>query len=43
MVISLLHGVYGGRKWMSEFARHAGAVTSEAKARAARINGAKGG
>lgn len=42
-IMSLLHGVYGGRKWMSELARHAGAATSEAKARAARINGAKGG
>jgi hypothetical protein len=42
-IMSLLHGVYGGKKWMSELARHAGATTSEAKARAARINGAKGG
>jgi hypothetical protein len=41
--MSLLHGVYGGKKWMSELARRAGAATSEAKARAARINGAKGG
>lgn len=42
-IISLLHGVYGGSRWMSELARHAGAAKSEAKARAARINGAKGG
>ena len=42
-IVSLLHGIYGGRKWMSELARHAGAATTEAKARAARINGAKGG
>lgn len=42
-IVSLLHGVYGGRTWMSELARRAGAATSKAKARAARINGAKGG
>ena len=42
-IMSLLHGVYGGKKWTSELARRAGAATSEAKARAARINGAKGG
>ena len=42
-IMSLLHGVYGGKKWMSELARRAGAATSEAKARAARLNGAKGG
>jgi Protein of unknown function (DUF2442) len=42
-IVSLLHGVYGGKKWMSELARHAGKATSEAKAKAARINGAKGG
>lgn len=42
-IVSLLHGIYGGRKWMSELARHAGAATSEAKARAARLNGVKGG
>jgi len=42
-IVSLLHGVYGGKKWMSELARHAGAATSEAKAKAARVNGAKGG
>jgi hypothetical protein len=42
-VISLLRGVYGGRKWMSELARHAGATTSAAKAAAARANGRKGG
>jgi hypothetical protein len=42
-IMSLLHGLYGGKKWMSELARQAGKATSEAKARAARINGAKGG
>lgn len=42
-IMSLLHGVYGGKHWMSELARHAGAARSETKAKAARINGAKGG
>jgi hypothetical protein len=42
-IMSLLHGIYGGKKWMSELARHGGQVRSEAKARAARVNGAKGG
>ena len=42
-IMSMLHGVYGGKKWMSELARHAGAARSEAKAKAARTNGAKGG
>lgn len=42
-VLSLLSGVYGGRRWMSELARHAGATTSRAKAAAARLNGRKGG
>jgi hypothetical protein len=42
-IMSLLHGIYGGKKWMSELARQAGSVTSEAKAQAARLNGTKGG
>jgi hypothetical protein len=42
-VLSLLRGVYGGRRWMSELARHAGATTSPAKAAASRRNGRKGG
>lgn len=42
-VMSLLRGVFGGRRWMSELARHAGATTSTAKAAAARRNGRKGG
>jgi hypothetical protein len=42
-IMGLLHGIYGGKKWMSELARHAGQATSDAKAIAARINGAKGG
>lgn len=42
-VLSLLGGVYGGRRWMSELARRAGATSSAAKAAAARLNGRKGG
>jgi hypothetical protein len=42
-IMSLVQGVYGGTKWMSELARQAGAATSESKAKAARINGKKGG
>lgn len=42
-IVSLLHGIYGGKKWMSELARHAGAAKSDAKAKASRLNGAKGG
>lgn len=42
-VASLLHGIYGGKRWMSELARRAGATRSKAKAAAARANGAKGG
>lgn len=42
-IMSLLHGVYGGKRWMSELARRGGEVKSKAKARAARLNGAKGG
>ncbi|TAM59059.1 DUF2442 domain-containing protein [bacterium] len=39
----LLGGIYGGKRWMSELARHAGATISKAKAAAARANGLKGG
>lgn len=42
-IISLLRGVYGGKQWMSELARHAGSRTSKAKAAAAKRNGTKGG
>jgi hypothetical protein len=42
-IVSLLHGIYGGKRWMSELARHAGAAKSEAKAKAARINRVRGG
>lgn len=36
----LMAGLFGTKAWM---ARHAGRTTSEAKAAAARVNGAKGG
>jgi hypothetical protein len=39
----LLEGVFGNRRWQSEVARKGGLVRSEAKARAARRNGSKGG
>jgi hypothetical protein len=42
-IMSLLQGVYGGRSWMSGLARRGGEAKSEAKARAARLNGKKGG
>lgn len=42
-VAGLLAGHLGSRVWMREHARRAGSVTSEAKARAARRNGLKGG
>ncbi|HVS46763.1 MAG TPA: DUF2442 domain-containing protein [Verrucomicrobiae bacterium] len=43
IVLGLLHGVYGGKRWMSELARRAGSTKSPAKAKAARANGKKGG
>jgi Protein of unknown function (DUF2442) len=43
-VPALIAGVFGTKAWMTrELARRAGQVTSEAKAAAARANGAKGG
>ena len=42
-VSSLAQGVFGTDAWMSELARRAGRVKSEAKALAARANGRKGG
>jgi len=42
-VPSLIEGVFGNRRWMSELGKRGGAVRSEAKARAARVNGRKGG
>lgn len=43
LVPELLRGVFGSARWMSEIGRTLGSVRSEAKARAARINGRKGG
>ncbi|MBC7542776.1 MAG: DUF2442 domain-containing protein [Candidatus Sericytochromatia bacterium] len=46
-IAGILQGSFGGARWMaqvrSELARQAGSVTSEAKAKAARTNGQKGG
>jgi len=42
-VPGLLNSVFGTRRWMSELGRRGGASTSDAKADAARANGAKGG
>ncbi len=42
-VPALLQGMFGGKVWMTELARSGGHVRSEAKARAARLNGARGG
>ena len=42
-VQGLLEGVFGSRAWRRAHAAHAGRVKSEAKAVAARANGAKGG
>jgi Protein of unknown function (DUF2442) len=42
-VPGLLRGVYGNKKWMAQIGRRGGSVTSAAKKRAARVNGAKGG
>ena len=42
-ILSLLGGVFGGKRWMAELARRAGSTPSAAKAAAARRNGAKGG
>ena len=40
---SLLKGVFGNRRWMSEIGRRGGAAHSTAKRAAARRNGRKGG
>jgi hypothetical protein len=42
-VPSLIEGVFGSRRWMSEIGKRGGAVRSKAKAAAARKNGRKGG
>jgi len=40
---SLIEGVFGDRRWMSEIGKRGGSARSGAKARAARMNGRKGG
>lgn len=40
---SLLRGVFGNRRWMSAIGKRGGSVRSDAKTRAARKNGRKGG
>lgn len=42
-VTGLLNGIFGTKAWMKELGRSGGRRKSEAKAEAARINGAKGG
>lgn len=42
-ISALIMGFFGGKAWMRELARRGGSSTSEAKARAARDNGKKGG
>jgi hypothetical protein len=42
-VPSLIEGVYGNRRWMSELGKRGGQAKTEAKQIASRANGAKGG
>lgn len=42
-VPSLVEGIFGNRRWMSELGKKGGASRSEAKTAAARENGKKGG
>ena len=42
-VPALIEGVYGNRRWMAQLGRKGGRAKTEAKRRAARANGAKGG
>jgi len=42
-VPALLQGMFGTKSWMRQLGRTGGSVRSEAKARAARLNGLKGG
>jgi hypothetical protein len=42
-VPSLIEGVYGNRRWMSELGKRGGRARTEAKQIASRANGAKGG
>ncbi len=42
-VPALIEGVYGNRKWMAQLGRKGGSARTEAKQKASRANGAKGG
>jgi hypothetical protein len=42
-VPALIEGVYGNRRWMAQLGKKGGSAKTEAKRRAARTNGAKGG
>jgi hypothetical protein len=42
-VAGLMRGIFGTRRWMAELGRLGGTATSDAKARAARRNGVRGG
>jgi hypothetical protein len=42
-VPALIEGVYGNRRWMAQLGKKGGIATTEAKRRAAKANGAKGG
>jgi hypothetical protein len=42
-VPALIEGVYGNRRWMAQLGKKGGRVKSDAKRRAARANGVKGG
>ncbi|MBK7707605.1 MAG: DUF2442 domain-containing protein [Acidobacteria bacterium] len=42
-LVGLLNGIFGTKTWMAELGRKGGCVSSDSKAKAARLNGAKGG
>jgi hypothetical protein len=42
-VPALIEGVYGNRRWMAQLGRKGGSAKTEAKRKAAKTNGAKGG
>jgi hypothetical protein len=42
-VPALIEGVYGNRRWMAQLGKKGGSAKTEAKRRAAKVNGAKGG
>jgi hypothetical protein len=42
-VPALIEGVYGNRRWMAQLGKKGGTAKTEAKRKAARLNGSKGG